>query len=374
MPGDIFDAEVPPVPDAAVETPADRIVHFQVNIEWTVEDMGETTFHRRIREKSRLPDIISAQELWPKPLCGRSNALGQEARLEAQSCKRDDYGRNSFMGILERQTGREYDVSYVADHANAVIWDTARFSQVLDSQWRFGQTEALRAACCPSRVDSGCATRDMIGVAILLRDNRLTESPDDDVLVGVASVHTGGFAGQCIAEHLRHADMLFDRWETNRATEIPLGRRFISGDLNKRPDTRSSTAAAQRREESPNCWWRGFTRNHSCGGHRGEYFDAVWSKHHDGGTGPRASICSQWTFPMNTDGADRCDVIADSAGQRYQRIDYTFVGGAMLRPRLIRSHVDKGYFDANGNGRFDFGEAYSDSHRGIYTEVDYDTL
>jgi hypothetical protein len=360
-----------PAPDPAPDPePAHRLVHFQVNIEWTVEDMGEAELHHRLLEKRHLPDVLALQELWPRPLCGHDNVRGDAARVEQQACIDEDYGGRSFMGLLRRHTGRDYEVRYVADHANVVVWDADRLEYQGGTQWRFGQTQALRDACCGGAATArGCAIDDMIGIAVRLRDGRLTPTADDDVLVAVASVHTGGFGGSCIRAQLEHAETVFDRW-AERA-ELPLARRFVSGDLNTRPDTRSATAAARRREERPDCWWRSFVRGRRCASDAGNYFDAVWQSKWDGSTRNDAAICAQWTWPMNTGNLRRCDRVADGAGQVYGRIDYTFVKGVGLTADMIRSHTDAGYYDADGDGRYDAGEAYSDSHRGIYTVVDY---
>ena len=76
--------------DGAIEEPAQQITHWQVNIEWTAEDKGEDEFHDRATEKSHLPDIIAAQELWPGADAAGLQYAGGTAFEAIAQCRQAD--------------------------------------------------------------------------------------------------------------------------------------------------------------------------------------------------------------------------------------------------------------------------------------------
>jgi len=330
--------------------PIATIVHWQDNSDWgEVSDAAHDAFFQRVAEYPEPPDVLAIQQLYPNQVCGSSDGRMYDYwDRDTASCTHG-IQPGSFLGKLSRFVPGEWDG--VVNHSTAVFWRTERFTKTDFFTW--------------SDSDAGCGS-DIAKWqnAVRLIDHRGTIAETDDRFIVVASMHEGAGPG-CIEAHVRYLDReVRTRFEDGMAPHAQPAFVFFSGDWNYRADHTSSSAAEQRAEIHPDCWWRRVTGTGpigGCGEGIAAFIDVVHTMHPGGGTySDTRPICSEVSWINTPPNPARCD--SSRSVSTWQRIDYVLLRGtAATEANLVSADTDQGDYE---------GTKYS-GHRAIRTIVSY---
>jgi endonuclease/exonuclease/phosphatase family metal-dependent hydrolase len=337
---------------SAKPSTSDRVIIWQQNVEgMKAGQVGPKPMTDAMLVHTYQPDIVLFQEAWQKTMCGSyldpaaiagdadannwkesltdDNGLARTCRLGRDPLPGSVLHRlgEVMWGSVENVGQRRPFSDTLGQHTatgTLIAWDASRF--VLEDDFVFDDSDI-----------AGCddVLKAYKRIAVLLRDTRRTCVLDDDVLIGLSSVHYGSACRSANNKYV--AEQMIERWASFGGRQ--LGLRVLAGDMNLRVDETSSTYSARRRETTPEPWYQAVTANTSWTG--GQLLDAVKTMH-GGGSGDTAEICAQWSYPNVQSCIQKtlCSATCSGwgIGGQLDRLDYVFVSndsGTLPPSRII---------------------------------------